>query len=114
MSELLVLVILGVALVVWLVSKPDAVFVVRVRAGHAEATTGTATTAFRVAVEDVCQEFGVRAGEVRGVARGRRIALRFSTHFPPVAQQRLRNWWTEYGWPAPRRSSEQTKPKRQA
>ncbi|QJW99441.1 DUF3634 family protein [Frigoriglobus tundricola] len=103
MDVTLVWVIVVAALVIWFVAKPDAVFVVRVRAGHAEATAGTVTTAFCAAVVDVCQEFGVRAGQVRGVARGRRIALRFSTHFPPAAQQRLRNWWAVYGWSAPRR-----------
>jgi len=102
-DELLVLVIVVTALVIGFVAKPAAVFVVRVRDGNAAATTGAVTGAFRAAVVDVCREFGVRVGEVRGVAQGRRIALRFSAQFPPGARQRLRNWWTEYGWSALRR-----------
>ena len=53
-----------------------------------------------VLVAEVCAEFALRAGEVRGVARGRRIALSFSSGFPPVARQRLRNWWAMSGWSA--------------
>jgi hypothetical protein len=100
---LLLLVLAGVASAVWFFGKPDAVFVVRVRAGQAEATPGNVTAAFLAAVVGVCAEFGLQSAEVRGVARGRRIALRFSTNFPPAARQRLRNWWAEYGWTAPAR-----------
>jgi hypothetical protein len=92
------------AAAVWFVAKPDAVFVVRVRAGHAETTTGKTTGSFLTAVVGVCQEFGLQAAEIRGVARGRRIALRFSNNFPSAARQRLRNWWVEYGWSVPARS----------
>jgi hypothetical protein len=92
------------AATVWFFAKPDAVFVVQVRAGHAEATSGNVTAAFLAAIEDVCREFAIQSAEVRGVARGRRIALRFSVTFPPAACQRLRNWWVEHGWAPPRRT----------
>jgi hypothetical protein len=91
------------AAAVWFFTKPDALFVVRVRAGNAVATTGKTTAGFLAAVVEVCSEFGLPAAEVRGVARGRRISLRFSNHFPPAARQRLRNWWAEYGWSVPPR-----------
>ena len=103
MNELLtVLVLAGVAAAVWFCAKPPAVFVVRVRGGTAEATHGTVTGAFLAAVADVCREFALSSGEVRGVARGRHISLRFSAHFPAAARQRLRNWWALSGWSAPR------------
>jgi hypothetical protein len=44
-------------------------------------------------VADVCQEAGVAQGWIGGVQRGRKIVLRFSRHFPPSPQQRLRNEW---------------------
>lgn len=88
------------AAVYWLCAKPEAAFVVRARAGEAEATVGKVTGAFLAAVAEVCKEFGIASGEVRGVARGRRIALRFSASFPPPARQRLRNWWAHSGWSA--------------
>src|SRR5579883_2696123 len=102
-NELLPLLAVGlIAAVIWLFSKPEAVFVVRVRGGNAEATNGKVTASFLAAVAEVCHEFAIPSGEVRGVVRGRRIALRFTRHFPPVAQQRLRNWWAQSGWPPPR------------
>jgi hypothetical protein len=97
-----VLVLAGIAAAVWYCTKPPAVFVVRVRDGNPEATHGTVTGAFLAAVTDVCREFGITVGEVYGVARVRRISLRFSAHFPGQARQRLRNWWALSGWSAPR------------
>jgi hypothetical protein len=104
-----VLVLAAIAAAVWFSVKPEAVFVVRVRGGVAAATHGTVTAAFLAAVEDVCREFRIANAELRGVARGRRIALRFSAPFPAAARQRLRNWWAVSGWPAPRRN---TRPRR--
>ena len=102
MNEILFILGLGlVAGVVWFCTKPPAVFVVRVRGGAPEAVHGTVTAGFLGAVADVCREFNLSAGEVRGVARGRRIALRFSSHFPSAARQRLRTWWALSGWSAP-------------
>ena len=87
----------------WLIARPAAVFVVRVRDGRAEATRGKATDAFLAVVAEVFAEFQIARGEVRGVRRGRRIALGFSANVPPAACQRLRNWWGMSGWAAPRR-----------
>jgi hypothetical protein len=98
---LLTLVLTSIVAAAWYCLKPPAVFVVRVRAGAPEATQGTVTAAFLAAVAEVCREFNLSAGEVRGVARGRRIALRFSSHFSNAARQRLRNWWAMSGWSAP-------------
>lgn len=104
MPEIVAVVVLaGVAAAVWFCARPPAVFVVRVRAGHAEATAGNVTPAFLAAVAEVCAEFKIQTAELRGVARGRRISLQFTMNFPPAARQRLRNWWAESGWPPPRR-----------
>jgi hypothetical protein len=101
------LILAAAAAVLWSVARPAAVFVVRVRAGRPETVRGTVTAAFLAAVAEVFREFGVAAGEVRGVARGRRIALKFSAGVPPTAAQRLRNWWALSGWSAgPRRGRE--------
>ena len=102
MNELLLtLVLASIVAGVWYGLKPKPVFAVRVRGGPPESTHGAVTASFLGAVADVCREFNLSAGEVRGVARGRRIALRFSSHFPSAARQRLRNWWALSGWSAP-------------
>jgi hypothetical protein len=82
----------------WVVSRPAAVFVVRVRDGRADAARGKVTDAFLAAVAEVFAEFQLASGEVRGVPRGKRIALWFSANVPPAACQRLRNWWGMSGW----------------
>src|SRR5262245_31650254 len=94
------LVVLAVAAAgVWFAAKPAAVFVVQVRGGVPQASRGKVTAAFLAAVADVCGEFGISAGEIRGVPRRhRRISLRFSASFPSASQQRLRNWWAQSGW----------------
>ncbi len=105
MNEILpVLILAAVAAGIWLLARPSAVFVVRVRGGHAEATSGNVTAAFLAAVAEVCREFNIQSAEIHGVARGRRISLWFSSNFPPAARQRLRNWWAQSGWAPPRRN----------
>lgn len=95
---LLVLVLVIVAAVFLAAARPHAVFVVRVRHGRPETTQGKVTDTFLVTVEEVFREFGLEAGEIRGVLRGQRIALWFSSGVPSAACQRLRNWWALSGW----------------
>jgi hypothetical protein len=83
----------------WVVFRTRYAFVVRVGGFIPRAVKGTVTAAFLEQVRRVCVEHGVHCGTVRGVVRGRRIALDFS-NFPPGAQQQLRNWWALSGWPA--------------
>jgi Protein of unknown function (DUF3634) len=95
-------ILLGGALVAaWVVARPDAEFIVAVKGGEATARNGKVTEAFLATVADVCAEFGVATGEIRGVARGKLIALKFSSGLPEGARQRLRNWWAMSGWAAP-------------
>lgn len=93
--------LLGGALVVaWIVAQPQAEFIVAVRNGVGSAKKGKVTDGFLAAVAEVCAEFGVTNCEIRGVARGKLISLRFSSAIPEAARQRLRNWWAMSGWSA--------------
>ncbi len=88
------------AWVVWTIAQPRCAFVVRIDGGMPEKVKGVVTTAFLSAVKDMAQSHGVQRGAVRGLVRGRRIALGFSRSIPPAGQQQLRNWWALSGWPA--------------
>jgi len=95
---LLLLIVVVVAAMCFAVARPHAAFVVRVRNGRPESTHGKVTEAFLETVAEVFRDFGLEAGEIRGIPRGRRIALWFSSGMPPGACQRLRNWWAISGW----------------
>ena len=69
--------------------------------GVPQTIRGAATNAFLGQIRDLCAEHGIRHGTVRGLVRGKRIALSFSRDIPPTAQQQLRNWWGLSGWAAP-------------
>jgi hypothetical protein len=100
---LLFVVLAAIVAVVWVAGRPAAVFVVRIRDGRPSTAHGTATPAFLNFVGELCDNYSIGAGEIRGVARGRRIALWFSDGLPAGFRQQLRNWWGMSGWPAPRR-----------
>jgi hypothetical protein len=97
---LILLLAAAIALAVWLFAKPPAVFVIRIRRGGPVAIQGTVTKAFLATIAQLCNEQGIQSGEVRGVTRGRRIALWFSKGLPSGFCQRLRNWWALSGWSA--------------
>ena|SRR5262245_59550644 len=82
-----------VAWMIWAVVQPRYVFKIHVEGGRPHVRKGKVTTAFLGLVAEVCRESGVARGWIGGVPHGRRIALRFSRHFPPGPQQRLRNEW---------------------
>ena len=88
-----VLVIGFFAWVIWSILQSQYAFEIRVKNGQPHIRKGKVTRAFLTRVAEVCQESGVLRGWIGGVPRGRRIALRFSRHFPPGTQQRLRNEW---------------------
>jgi hypothetical protein len=85
------------AWVIWSLLQSRYVFQIRVAGGQPSVRKGKVTTAFLGRVAVVCRESGVARGWIGGVPQGRRVALRFSRHFPPGAQQRLRNEWTLAG-----------------
>ncbi len=101
MDLLVKLAVVGLVVwLVWLAFQPRCAFVLRVAEGRARAVQGKATRALLAQVEEICAQHGVRRAVVRGVVRGRRIALAFSRDIPPSGQQQLRNWWALSGWSA--------------
>ena len=100
-SVIALLVVGGIAGVIWWSAASEtAHFVVRLHGGTPTATRGTVTESFLSILRELCTEFGVTSGEVRGVANGDRISLRFSRGLPPGFCQRARNWWAMSGWSA--------------
>lgn len=97
-SQLLVLGLIAVA--VWFAVQPRCAFIVRIADGHPKAIRGKVTASFLEQVRETCERHGVRNGMVRGLIRGKRIALSFSRSLPPAGQQQLRNWWANWGWSA--------------
>jgi hypothetical protein len=90
---------------VWAVSQPRCLFTVRIVGGEPIAAKGVVTPAFIGHVRDLCREYSLEHGSIRGLARGPRISLAFSREIPTEARQALRNWWAISGWLAvPRRS----------
>jgi len=85
---------------VWIALQPRCAFVIQISQGLPKAVRGKATAAFLEQVREVCQQNQVQHGMVRGLVRGRRIVLGFSSSIPPAGQQRLRNWWANWGWSA--------------
>jgi hypothetical protein len=85
------------AWVIWSLVQPQYVFEIRIAGGQPSVRKGKVTTAFLGRVEVMCQESGVARGWIGGVPHGRRVALRFSRHFPPDLRQRLRNEWALAG-----------------
>ena len=83
---------------IWRAGQPRRIFVVKVRAGEPQVIAGTVTPAFLQQLREIAGVHGVKKATVRGVARGRRIALQFSQQFPGSACQQLRNWWAISGW----------------
>src|SRR2546423_13866593 len=83
-------VVLVVAAAWWWAPSRDH-FVVRVDNGVARAVRGKVTAAFLREVGEICQEYGVRRGEVYGQMWRRRVRLSFSRTLPPPRQQRLRD-----------------------
>jgi len=62
----------------------------RIKQGRPSAERGKVTEAFLCAVEDVCRDQGIEAGEISRVPKGRLISLWFSKGLPRGFCQRLR------------------------
>jgi hypothetical protein len=98
----LLLLVLGVVIgwVLYTICRPRPVFVVRIRDGVPQAARGQVTRGFLQDVAETCARHGVRDGEVRGLATGRRINLVFSAGIPNPCRQQIRNLWGVSGWSA--------------
>jgi hypothetical protein len=92
-----ILVLGFVAWVIWSLLQPRYLFAIRIEGGQPHLRFGKVTAAFLSRVAVVCQESGVARGWIGGVLHERRVALRFSRHFPPGLQQQLRNAWESIG-----------------
>ncbi|AWM38477.1 hypothetical protein GobsT_33690 [Gemmata obscuriglobus] len=100
-----VIALLIVGAIVWGIlqaARPRPLFTVRIANGEPHAVHGRVTGAFLDRVREVAAAHRIQRGLVFGVASNGRIRLKTSGHFPPAAQQQLRNWWAEFGWPVPR------------
>jgi hypothetical protein len=93
------LVVAGVG-IIWSVLRPRCAFVVRIKHGVPRIAKGAVTKAFLQEIGDTCNRHSVRQGVVRGLLKGRRIALGFSRGISPSCQQQLRNLWALSGWTA--------------
>jgi hypothetical protein len=92
-----ILVIGMAAWVIWSVLQPRYAFEIRITGGQPSVRKGKVPAVFLCQVAVACRECGVDQGWIGGVPLGRRVGLRFSRHFPPSLQQRLRNEWTMTG-----------------
>jgi hypothetical protein len=92
-----ILVISFVIWVMWSILQPRYVFEIRVNGGQPRVRRGKVTARFLGRLTAVCEEYGVGRGWIGGVQHGRLVALRFSHHFSPGLQQRLRNEWLTLG-----------------
>jgi hypothetical protein len=100
--DFLLLLVLGAVIgwVLYTISRPRPVFVVRIRDGVARAARGQVTRVFLQDVAEACDRHGVRDGEVRGLTAGQRIGLVFSSGIPERCRQQIRNLWGVSGWSA--------------
>ena len=98
----LLVVVLGLVIgwVLYTIARPRPVFVVRIKDGVPRAARGQVTRGFLQDVAETCARHGVEAGEVRGLAAGRRIDLVFSGGIPGPCRQQIRNLWGVSGWSA--------------
>jgi Protein of unknown function (DUF3634) len=81
--------------------RPHALFVIRINQGVPRAARGQVTRGFLQDVAETCARHGLRSGEIRGIAAGRRIALSFSWGIPEPCRQQIRNLWNLSGWSVP-------------
>ncbi len=73
-------------------------FALRVRNAQPEVVSGFPTGKFLLEVSDICEQYGIATAEIFGDSFAGRISLRFSSEFPPAAQDRLLRWWRKFGW----------------
>lgn len=82
------------------VCRPRPLFVVRIREGVPRAARGQVTRGFLQDIAEIIARHGVRRGEIRGMAVGRRINLEFSARIPAPCRQQIRSLWGVCGWSA--------------
>jgi hypothetical protein len=73
---------------------PRPAFVVALKDGKASVRQGKAPPRFLRSCEEIAAGCAVREGTIRGLPRGRGIALAFSREVPEAAHPRFRNAWS--------------------
>ena len=92
-AQILVLIFAGAIIAsLWCASRAP-LFVIQVREGQPEVTTGKVTAAFLQRLKEVVDAYGIKKAKIFGMKRGARVALQFSRQIPAAACQKMRNWW---------------------
>ncbi len=81
-----------VVLVFWFL-LPRADFVLAIDEGKVRLKRGKVLGQFVAECQQICAEWKVERGSIRGVRYSGRVALRFSREIPPEHHQRFRNAW---------------------
>jgi hypothetical protein len=77
----------------WAFQYTQTKFIVRIRAGVPQVVKGSVPAGFLGELAEVCREHHIESGTIRGMQRGRRVALSFSGPISPGCRQRVRNIW---------------------
>jgi len=85
---------------IWSACRPRSAFVIRIVRGVPLVAHGKVAREFLQEVGQTCGRHGVSQGVVRGLVKGKRIALSFSGGMPEPCRQQLRNLWVLSGWSA--------------
>jgi hypothetical protein len=83
---------IGIALIWWLV-RPHFAFVIEIERNHIERARGDADRPFLMEVDDICREYQIRHGWVRGLRVQGWTRLTFTGDIPAECRQRIRNTW---------------------
>ncbi len=87
------LMVAGVALVVWKLLRQVPAFQIQLRQGTVQIVSGKLRPAFLNELSDVGAQAGLNQGTITGHQVGSRIVLKFSREFVPALQQQIRNIW---------------------
>lgn len=88
----LILAIVAVIVIAWLfrISRPAAVFVLRIRDGKLT-VRGRARKQLVSAIDDICRQNGLQSGTITALAAGSSFRLKYSKEIPQGCQQQIRN-----------------------
>ncbi len=91
-----VMVLSGGLLVVWLLLRPNAAFIVRIQNGTPRVRKGHVAAVLLAELAAFCAEHQLQSGTVYGIRLRGRVALAFSRNVAPADRQRIRNLWEIY------------------
>jgi len=82
--------------VVYLVLRPKAVFVIRITNAKLHVAKGSVPEKFLGDCRNIVAESDITSASIKGVNNAGRICLRFSRQIPESARQQFRNTWSIY------------------